>query len=64
MSGKKLKERIRKEMTTDKTFYQYLNEWADFFTHKKCRSGYRITQFGEGYKQAVKDIFGKWTRER
>ncbi len=40
---------------------EWLNKWGDFDKHKQTTTsdGKYITKFGEGYKQAIRDVFDK-----
>lgn len=37
----------------------WLNHWADYDKHEECSDGNRRTPFGDGYKEAVRDIHTK-----
>lgn len=43
----------------DVEFIDFLNSWGDFDKHKECLKENKRTEFGEGYKQAIRDIMGK-----
>ena len=55
-------------------FLGYLNNWADFNKHKRCLDDLytigkekrcnHITVFGEGYNQAVADIFDNYIKSK
>ena len=58
--GKKVAEEIEKKLNTD-----YLNKWADFYegkfnVKKRFAENNKITEFGLGYKEAIRDVVRKW----
>lgn len=43
----------------DSKFILWFNSWADFDEHSECLNKNKRTDFGEGYKQCIRDIFEK-----
>jgi hypothetical protein len=40
-------------------FMDWLNHWADLFNYPEHVKEFKLTDFGKGYKQAVRDIRSK-----
>jgi len=43
----------------DSRIFEWLNSWADFNEYNECLDKNKRTEFGEGYKQAIRDIHKK-----
>lgn len=39
---------------------KWLNEWGDYNKHPEVSANEKRTQFGDGYQQAIKDIFERF----
>lgn len=48
-----------KKQKVKEWFWDYLNNWCDLSEHRQNSLNNKITEFGKGYKQAVRDIFDK-----
>lgn len=38
----------------------YLNKWGDQEKHEESKNGNNLTEWGDGYKQAIRDIYDKF----
>lgn len=54
--GKKLGVFISIEKLYPKSFLSWLDKWADLRKHKEFSNNGKYTEWGLGYKQAVRDI--------
>ena len=40
-------------------FYKWVNSWANMDKHKEAVIDNKITDYGRGYKQAIRDVYDK-----
>lgn len=57
-------QKIGRSKRRSQIFMNYLNVWADYNIHEETSKGQYRTPYGDGYQQAVRDIWNNIELEK